>query len=109
MSYTPSDYSNAPQFLQDFMFYLMTIKGRSKLTVENYFLDLRSFFRFMKVRRALAPKNCPQDQVDISDLDFSIVESVTLNDIHAFFNQLAVDGDMVKTRSRKASAILSKA
>ncbi len=105
MSYTPSDYSNAPQFLQDFMFYLMTIKGRSKLTVENYFLDLRSFFRFMKVRRGLAPTDCPQDQIDISDLDFSIVESVTLNDIYAFFNQLAVDGDMVKTRSRKASAI----
>ena len=59
----------------------------------------------MKVRRGLAPSDCSQDEVDISDLDFSIVESVTLSDIYAFFNQLAVDGDMVKTRSRKASAI----
>ena len=105
MSYTPSDYSKAPQFIQDFVFYLLTIKGRSKLTVENYYLDLRSFFRFMMVRRKMVPSDTPPEQIDISTLDFSIVQSITLTDIYAYFNALATDGDGLKTRSRKASAI----
>lgn len=105
MSYTPSDYSQAPQFLQEFLFYLLTIKGRSKLTVENYYLDLRGFFRFMKIQRGLVDRSTPLDEISISDLEFSIVESITLTDIYAFFNDLSVRGDGVKTRSRKASAI----
>ena len=104
MSYTPSDYSKAPQFIQDFVFYLLTIKGRSKLTVENYYLDLRSFFRFMMVRRKMVPSDTPPEQIDISTLDFSIVQSITLTDIYAYFNALATDGDGIKTRSRKASS-----
>ena len=105
MSYTPSDYSEAPQFLQDFLFYLLTIKNRSKLTVENYYLDLRYFFRFIKNRRGLAPKDQPLDEIDIADLDFSVVQSITLTDIYAFFNHLTTAGDSVRTRSRKACAI----
>ena len=105
MSYTPSDYSQAPQFLQEFLFYLLTIKGRSKLTVENYYLDLRGFFRFMKIQRGMTDKATPLDEIDIADLEFSIVESVTLSDIYAYFNDLSARGDGIKTRSRKASAI----
>ena len=105
MSYTPSDYSEAPQFLQDFLFYLLTIKNRSKLTVENYYLDLRYFFRFIAQRRGIIPKDQPLDEADISGLDFSVVQSVTLTDIYAFFNHLTATGDGVRTRSRKASAI----
>lgn len=48
MSYTPSDYSECPGFLRDYLYYMLTIKGRSKLTVEGYFIDLRTFFRFLK-------------------------------------------------------------
>ena len=107
MSYTPSDYSEAPQFLQDFLFYLLTIKNRSKLTVENYYLDLRAFFRFIAQRRGLTPKDQPPEETDISGLDFSIVQSVTLTDIYAFFNYLTTAGDGVRTRSRKACAIRS--
>lgn len=105
MSYTPSDYTQAPQFLQEFLFYLLTIKGRSKLTVENYYLDLRAFFRFMKIQRGLIDRSTPSDQISISDLEFSIVESITLTDIYAFFSDLSLQGDGIKTRSRKASAI----
>ena len=36
-----------PPVLREFLLYMETIKGRSSLTVEEYFLDLRTFFRFM--------------------------------------------------------------
>ena len=55
MSYTPSDYSECPGFLRDYLYYLLTIKGRSKLTVEGYFIDLRTYLRFLKHYKGLVP------------------------------------------------------
>ena len=38
----------APQILCDFLSYHETIKAHSQKTVDEYFLDLRNFFRYMK-------------------------------------------------------------
>ena len=56
MSYTPSDYSECPGFLRDYLYYLLTIKGRSKLTVEGYFIDLRTYLRFLNIIKGWFPK-----------------------------------------------------
>ena len=43
------DYRNdAPQILRDFLAYHETVKAHSKRTVDEYYLDLRNFFRYMK-------------------------------------------------------------
>ena len=39
--------SDAPKILRDFLAYHETIKGHSYNTVDEYFLDLRTFFRFL--------------------------------------------------------------
>ena len=39
--------NDCPDFLQDFLFYMETIKGRSSRTVDGYYIDLRSFIRFL--------------------------------------------------------------
>ena len=40
------DYRNeAPPVLRDFLSYHETIKGHSRATVDEYFLDLRNFFQ----------------------------------------------------------------
>ena len=39
----------APPILRDFLTYHETIKGHSRATVDEYFLDLRNFFRFLKI------------------------------------------------------------
>ena len=36
---------------RDYLLYLLTIKGRSQRTVDGYAIDLRTFFRFMKLHR----------------------------------------------------------
>jgi site-specific recombinase XerD len=43
-----SNYPDCPKFLSDFLFYMLTIKGRSKRTVDAYYIDLRTFLRYMK-------------------------------------------------------------
>ena len=54
-----ADYrTEAPQILRDFLSYHETIKAHSRRTVDEYFLDLRNFFRYLKQTRdpALAGK-----------------------------------------------------
>ncbi len=42
-------YHDAPQILRDFLSYHETIKGQSRRTVSEYYLDLRMFLRFLKL------------------------------------------------------------
>ena len=41
--------TEAPPILRDFLVYHETIQAHSKKTVDEYFLDLRTFFRYMKI------------------------------------------------------------
>ena len=44
-----TDYrTEAPQILRDFLSYHENVKAHSKRTVDEYFLDLRNFFRYIK-------------------------------------------------------------
>ena len=40
---------DCPQVLREFLSYHETIKGQSKRTVSEYYLDLRMFLRFIKL------------------------------------------------------------
>ena len=41
----------SPPILRDFLSYHETIKAHSQKTVDEYFLDLRNFFRYLKQSR----------------------------------------------------------
>lgn len=106
MAYTLSDYSQAPAVLRDFLYYLLTIKGRSQLTVENYYIDLRFFFRYIKKLRGLADPEISIHDIDISDVDVGLLETVTLSDVYAFLNYVYNDcHNSPQTRARKVSAL----
>ena len=49
MTAIKADYSDCPKVLRDYLFYLQTIKGRSSRTVDGYYIDLRTFFRFLNL------------------------------------------------------------
>ena len=46
----PSILNDCPEPLKNFLFYMETIQGRSVRTVEAYYIDLRTFFRFLLMR-----------------------------------------------------------
>ena len=72
-------FDNAPQLLKDYLVYLQLVKNRSELTVLNYYTDLRTFFRFYKIRNHRASDD-PADfqSIDISDITESDIKSVDL-------------------------------
>lgn len=113
------DRSDAPQVLRDFLIYHETIRGHSKATVNEYYLDLRTFFRFLKLSRGLVPRTTELEDISISDIDVPFVAAVTLTEVYDFLAYLSRDrikqanspepeyGLSAASRARKISAIRS--
>ncbi len=87
-----ADYrTEAPQILRDFLSYHETIKAHSRRTVDEYFLDLRNFFRYLKQIRDPALSGKALDEISIMDVDLEFVGSVTLTDIYGYMTYLSRD------------------
>ena len=115
-----TDYrAEAPRVLRDFLVYHETIKGHSRATVDEYFLDLRNFFRYLKIERGLVPRSTELDDISIQDVDLKLIASVTLNDVYDYMAFLSRDkvknershepeyGLMASSRARKIATIRS--
>ena len=83
--------SQSPQILADFLSYHETIKAHSQRTVDEYFLDLRNFFRYIKQLRDPALRDTPFDQIGIMDIDLSLIKTITLSDIYGYMTYLSRD------------------
>ena len=83
--------TEAPEILRDFLSYHETVKAHSKLTVDEYFLDLRNFFRYLKQTRDPALSKLSLDEISIMDVDLDFVASVTLTDIYGYMTYLSRD------------------
>ena len=57
--------TEAPEIIKGFLIYHETIKGHSKKTVEEYYLDLRMFLRFMKLMKDEMPYETDLDTISI--------------------------------------------
>lgn len=104
--------NDCPQYLRDFLFYMETIKGRSTKTVEAYYIDLRTFLRFMKIYKSANSSKVLKEidfaKVTIADLTVDFLKMITLSDIYEFLNYtLSERENNAKTRSRKVSCLRS--
>ncbi len=96
----------APPIIREFLDYIGNIKGRSDLTVEEYYRDLRTFFRFLMRDRGLVKGDSEIDEIDISTVDKEMVESVTFSEIILFLNYCKEDrSNNAATRARKTSSL----
>ena len=104
-----SDFSvEASEVMKDFLFYLQTIKGRSPSTVDEYFNDLKAFFRFIKRRKGLVPPTTELTEIKVDDVDLELIRSVTLTDALEFMNYYQrIRKNENKTRARKTTSIKS--
>lgn len=100
--------TDAPPILRDFLVYHETIQGHSRRTVDEYYLDLRNFFRFLKQSKNLVSRDLPLDAITIEDVDIALVRDVTLTDIYSYMNFLSRDRGLNNTsRARKVATIRS--
>lgn len=95
-----------PPCMKDYLGYMETIKGRSGKTMDEYFTDLRTFFRYMKQARGLVPSSIPEDEILIDDIDLAFVRSITMTDVYEFMNYLKTERrNSNKTRARKTTSL----
>lgn len=92
--------------LKEYLFYLQTIRQKSIKTVDEYFIDLRTFFRFIKQIRGLVNSNIDFEEIKIDDIGLDLIKTVTLNDAYEFMNYLQRDRlNKSAARARKCSSL----
>ena len=69
--------------LENYCSYMLAALGRAELTVKEYRYDLILFARFLKIDRGLVPEDTPLEEIDISDIDVKMLNTVT----HRIFTQ----------------------
>lgn len=75
-----------PSYLNEFLNYLGTIKGKSKNTLEGYRIDLTMFLRFLKIYKGLEKENSEFDKIDIRNIDINRIKEITLSDLFSFIS-----------------------
>ena len=99
-------YSAAPRLIQDFIYYEQIVKGRSELTVKNYYSDLRTFFRFYKLQNGRVNSNTEFSEIDISDISEQDICSADLQTAQQFMIFMKEEkNNEQKARYRKAVAL----
>ena len=125
------EYRECPPVLREFLSYHENIKGQSAKTIEEYYLDLRHFLKFMLVLRKLQSDdptvanlsnkelNEVINNTKIRNIDLDFIKSIRLQDIYDYFSFLSEDrifhpqtnnpgqGIDNAARARKLSAIKS--
>jgi len=112
-------YSDCPEVLKEFLVYHENIKGQSKLTLSEYYLDLRMFLRFVKLMRNDMPITTKLEDISIRDIDLAFIREIDTSDVFDFLSYLSNDralnpdsvapdyGISPAARARKLSAIKS--
>ncbi len=96
----------APQPVREFLVYHDTIKGQSKRTVDSYFLDLRTFTRYLYVSRGLVPRDTALEDVDISSAGLDFYGAVTVSEVYDFLAYLSRDRELnAASRARMITSI----
>ena len=75
---------SCPPIIRDFLTYNETIRGKSSRSVEGYFLDLQTFFRYILLVRGMVPKDTEFEKITIEKVDVNLIKTITVSDLYAF-------------------------
>ncbi|MBR5227292.1 MAG: tyrosine recombinase XerC [Clostridia bacterium] len=97
-----TNFDDMPIIIQDFLKnYLKVAKGRSDLTISEYYYDLRDIFKFIK-RDKFNIKEDNYKNIKIHDLDLKFFENITTNDLYEY---LFTSSGKAVSRARKISSM----
>lgn len=102
-------FKESPSIILEYLGYLQTIKGKSPRTVNEYYLDLRTFFRYILKDRNLVKKNIDFEEIEIKELiNIELIKSVSLADLYGYLNFVSQKRKNTSTtRARKVASLKS--
>jgi site-specific recombinase XerD len=97
---------DCPDYLAQFLTYLKVIQVRAARTEEAYYIDLRTFLRYLKQINGLCDPAAEWSDISIKDTPFELVKKFTLGGAHRYLYYLAQErANSTATRARKSSAL----
>ena len=101
-------YQGCPPIILEFLLYLETIRNLSSRTVEAYWIDLRTFFRYLYMARGIVDKDSEFGEISIEDLTIDFIKTITQLEIYEYLHfTMSSRDNNASTRSRKISALRS--
>ncbi|MCD7846841.1 MAG: tyrosine-type recombinase/integrase [Oscillospiraceae bacterium] len=100
--------NDCPLYLSGYLTYVGSIVGRTDRTVEAYYVDIRTFLRYLvAVKHSdVNLEETPFEKIHIKDVPFSYVGDFTMMDAYEYMNYLIdVRQNSNKTRARKTSSL----
>ncbi len=96
-----------PAIVQRFFNYQSNVKNKSELTIDEYCLDLRLFFKFLVLTETKNKFSADElDAVDITGLSEDYFKKITLDDAYRFLSYCKTfRNNQEKARARKVSSI----
>ncbi|MCD8145526.1 MAG: tyrosine recombinase XerC [Oscillospiraceae bacterium] len=82
--------TEAPSLVREFLNFYET-QNYSINTINEYYLDLRVFFRFMKIQKQMVDSEIPFDEIPIRDIDLAFIQSITRLDIYDYLDYMRRD------------------
>ena len=96
---------NNPDYLNDFLDYMITIQNKSPNTVKEYNYDLAAFLKFIKMHIHLTDET-NLEKIDYNDISIDTIKKIKLDDLHSFLAYLTKNfNSKAATRSRKVSSL----
>lgn len=75
----------APELVREFLNFYET-QNYSISTVNEYYLDLRVFFRFMKIQKQVVGADVPFEDITIRDIDLDFIKTISRLDIYDYLD-----------------------
>lgn len=103
-----NDFSGIPEPFSSFLIYAESIQGKSPKTIDEYYYDLRTFYKFLAEYFKIAADGCPYDKIDINLIDIDVLKKVNLNTLYDYINYLSRQrNNSPATRARKVASLKS--
>ena len=111
-------FEEAPVIIKKFLGYMETIRGKSHKTVDEYYIDLRTFFRYIKLKRNLVQMKTKSEgekiqekkfeDIEIDDVGIDLIKTVTLLDVFEYMDFLMRERkNGAAARARKVCSLRS--
>ena len=75
---------DCPYYLDDFLTNMKVVKDRSDRTEEAYFIDIRTFLRYLNVKHHAVPAETPFNKIKIKETPIEWLECFSLNDAYVY-------------------------
>ena len=99
-------FEDCPQAVREFLKYTLTIRGLSARTVNGYYIDLRTFFKYLVLHRGLVADDTELSEIAIDDLDMAFIRKIDKAEIYDFLFYITKERDnAAATRARKLSSL----